>query len=142
MSSLCRHFIDRHPMQPLACCLFIQKAGLHSYVNPYYTIWYHINTWSGHWHSYDNRGDWLMYNGSIIRLDPAKINKGRKRNMRIPMVMDETESRINGMPTRGRGRCSGAWFRLPFCLYFLSFYLPEQLDFNCCSNILICLTLF
>jgi hypothetical protein len=49
-----------------------------------------------------------MYNGSIIRLDPAKINKGRRRNMRIPMVMDETESRINGMPTRVQGRSSGA----------------------------------
>jgi hypothetical protein len=25
---------------------------------------------------------------------------------------------------------------------FLSLYLVEQLDFNCCCNILICLTLF
>jgi hypothetical protein len=49
-----------------------------------------------------------MYNGSIIRPDPAKINKGRRRKIHSPMVMDEMKGRINMMPTRGRARSSGA----------------------------------
>jgi hypothetical protein len=49
-----------------------------------------------------------MYNGSIIRPDPAKINKERRKKIRIPMVMDEMEGRINRMPTRGRARSSKA----------------------------------
>jgi hypothetical protein len=49
-----------------------------------------------------------MYNGSIIRSDPAKINKGRRRKMRVPIVMDEMESRINRMSTRGRARSNRA----------------------------------
>jgi hypothetical protein len=47
-----------------------------------------------------------MYNGLIIRSDPAKINKGRRRKIRIPMVMDEMKCRINRLPTRGRARSS------------------------------------
>jgi hypothetical protein len=47
-----------------------------------------------------------MYNGLIIRLDPAKINKGWRRKICIPMIMDEMEGRINKLPTRGRARSS------------------------------------
>jgi hypothetical protein len=66
-----------------------------------------------------------MYNGPIIRSDPAKINKGRRRKIRIPMVMDEMEDRINMLPTRGRDRSNRARFRLSVYLYFLLLYLPE-----------------
>jgi hypothetical protein len=78
------------------------------YVSLYYTIKYYINTWSGHWRSYGNRCDWVMYNGSIIMPDPAKINNGRRRKIRILMVMDEMEGRINKMQTRGRARSDKA----------------------------------
>jgi hypothetical protein len=37
-----------HPMQPLACRLFIQKVEYTQYVSPYYIIKYYINTWSDH----------------------------------------------------------------------------------------------
>jgi hypothetical protein len=30
-----------------------------------------------------------MYNGPVIISDPTKINKGRRRKIHIPMVMDE-----------------------------------------------------
>jgi hypothetical protein len=40
-----------------------------------------------------------MYNGLIVRLDPAKINKGRRRKIRIPIIMDEMEDHINRLPT-------------------------------------------
>jgi hypothetical protein len=40
-----------------------------------------------------------MYNGLVIRPDPAKINKGRRRKIRITMVMDEIKDRINRLPT-------------------------------------------
>jgi hypothetical protein len=43
-----------------------------------------------------------MYNGPVIRPDPAKINKGRRRKIHILMVMDEIEDRINRLPTRGQ----------------------------------------
>jgi hypothetical protein len=48
------------------------------YVSLYYSIQYYINTWSGHWRSYGNKRDWLMYNGPIIKPDPVKINKERR----------------------------------------------------------------
>jgi hypothetical protein len=34
-----------------------------------------------------------------FRPDPAQINRGRRRKIRISMVMDEIEGRINMMPT-------------------------------------------
>jgi hypothetical protein len=108
----------------LAVCSF-RKLDYTQYVSPYYTIQYYINTWSGHWRSYSNRWDLSMYNGPIIRLDAAKINKWRRRKIRIPIVMDEIKVHIKKMPTRGRARSSRAWFRLPVCLYFLLLYLPE-----------------
>jgi hypothetical protein len=45
-----------------------------------------------------------MYNGSVIRADPTKINKGMGRKIHISMIMDEMEDRINRLPTRGRAR--------------------------------------
>jgi hypothetical protein len=49
-----------------------------------------------------------MYNGSVIRPDPAKINKGWRRKIRISMVMDEMKDHINRLPTRGRARSNRA----------------------------------
>jgi hypothetical protein len=45
-----------------------------------------------------------MYNGLIIMPDLTKNNKERRRKIRIPVVMDEIESRINKLPTLGRAR--------------------------------------
>jgi hypothetical protein len=42
-----------------------------------------------------------MYNGPVIRPDPAKNNKGRRMKIHIPMIMDEMKDRINKLPTRG-----------------------------------------
>jgi hypothetical protein len=47
-----------------------------------------------------------MYNSSIIRLDPAKINKVMRQKIRIPMIIDEMKGRINKLSTRGRARSS------------------------------------
>jgi hypothetical protein len=105
----CDHLLD--------VCSF-KRLDYTLYVSPYYTIQYYINIWSGHWHSYGNKRDWSMYNGLIIRPDPAKINKGWRRKIRIPMIMDEMEGCINRLLTWGRARSSKAWFRLPVCLYF------------------------
>jgi hypothetical protein len=91
----------------LAVCSF-RRLDYTQYVNPYYIIQYYINTWSGHWRSYGNKQDWPMYNGPVIRPDPVKINKGKRRKIRIPMVMDEMEDRINRLPTRGRTRSNRA----------------------------------
>jgi hypothetical protein len=44
-------------------------------------------------------------NGKIIRSDSAKINKEKRRNICIPMVMDEMEGHINRLLTQGRA-CS------------------------------------
>jgi hypothetical protein len=48
-----------------------------------------------------------MYNGPIIRSDPAKLNKRRRRKIRISMVMDEITDHINRLPNRGRARSNG-----------------------------------
>jgi hypothetical protein len=111
----CDHLID--------VCSF-GRLDYTQYVSPYYTIQYFINIWSDHWRSYGNRQNWPMYNGPIIRQEPTKINKWKKKKIHIPMVMDEMEGHINRLPTRGRARSSRAWFRLPACLYFLLLYLP------------------
>jgi hypothetical protein len=49
-----------------------------------------------------------MYNGPVIRPDPAKINKEGRRKIHIPMIMDEMEDRINMLPTRGRAHSNRA----------------------------------
>jgi hypothetical protein len=49
-----------------------------------------------------------MYHGPIIRSDPVKNNKEMRRKIRIPMVMEEMEGRINMLPTQGRARSSRA----------------------------------
>jgi hypothetical protein len=49
-----------------------------------------------------------MYNGPIIRPDPAKVNKGMRRKIRIPMIMDKMEGRINRLSTQGRARSNRA----------------------------------
>jgi hypothetical protein len=85
----------------LVVCSF-RRLDYTQYVSPYYIIQYYINTWSVHWRSYGNKRDWSIYNGPVIRPNPAKNNKGRRRKIRIPMVMDEMESRINRLPTQGR----------------------------------------
>jgi hypothetical protein len=87
----------------LVVCSF-RRLDYTQYISPYYIIQYYIKTWSGHWRSYGNKRDWSMYNGPIIKPDPAKINKGMRRKIRIPMVMYEMEGRINRLPTRGQAR--------------------------------------
>jgi hypothetical protein len=91
----------------LVVCSF-RRLDYTQYVSPYYIIQYYINTWSGHWRSYDNIRDWSMYNGPIIVADLAKINKGKRKKIRIPMIMDEMEGHINRLSTRCRVRSSRA----------------------------------
>jgi hypothetical protein len=106
----------------LVVCSF-RRLDYTQYVSSYYIIQYYINTWSGHWRSYDNKWDWPMYNSPIIRPDPTKINKGRRRKIRIPMVMDEMKGYINRLPTRGRARSNRTWFRLETCLCFIIIFI-------------------
>jgi hypothetical protein len=47
-----------------------------------------------------------MYNCSIIRSDPTKINKGRTKKIHISIVMDEMEGHINRLSIRGQIRSS------------------------------------
>jgi hypothetical protein len=42
-----------------------------------------------------------MYNGLIIRLDLAKINKDGRTKIRISMIIYEMEDRISKLSTRG-----------------------------------------
>ena len=83
----------------LAVC-FIRRLQPNDYVSSYYSLQNYINTWSGVFHSFGNERDWPLYEGPIIRPDPTKVNKGRRKHKRIPMEMDRMEA-----PTRrGRGR--------------------------------------
>jgi hypothetical protein len=106
----------------LVVCSF-RSLDYTQYVSPYYTIQYYINTWSGHWRSYDNKRDWPMYNDPIIRPYPAKIYKERRRKIHISIVMDEMEGRINRLPTRDWARSSRTWFRLIMCLCFIFIFI-------------------
>jgi hypothetical protein len=108
----------------LTVCSF-KRLDYTQYVSLYCTIKYYINTWSGHWHNYDNSWDWPMYNDSIIMPDPAKINKGMRRKIRIPMIMGEIDGHINRMPTRGRARSSKAWLDYQF-VYLIYHYICQN----------------
>ena len=83
----------------LAVC-FLRSLNPGQYVSPYYSLQHYINTWSGVFHSFGNERDWPMYTGPIIRPDPYKINMGRRKHKRIPMVMDDMEARSRSR--RGR----------------------------------------
>jgi hypothetical protein len=69
----------------LVVCSF-RRLNYTRYISPYYIIQYYINRWSSHWRSYDNIRDWSMTNGTIIRPDPVKINKERRRKICIPLL--------------------------------------------------------
>jgi hypothetical protein len=117
------------PCNNLLVVYSFRRLNYTLYVNPYYIIQYYLNTWSNHWRSYGNRRYWPIYNGSIIRTNSAKINKGKRRKIRIPMVMDEMEGRINRLPTRDRAHSSRAWFRLPMYLYFFVVIFTRTIGF-------------
>jgi hypothetical protein len=71
-----------------------------------------------------------MYNDPIIRPDPAKINKEKRREILISMIMNEIEGRINNrLPTRGRARSCKIWFRL--YVVFMFYY------YNCQNNLIL-----
>jgi hypothetical protein len=64
-----------------------------------------------------------MYNGPIIRSYPVKINKGMRRKIHIPMIMDEMKGRVNRLSTRGRARSSKTRFRLAAYLCFIIIFI-------------------
>jgi hypothetical protein len=49
------------------------KSTLYTYVKKTRII--QRNIWSDHWCSYDNKWDWLIYNGPIIRPDSVRVYK-------------------------------------------------------------------
>ena len=75
----------------LAVC-FVRRINPNVYVNPYYSLQNYINTWSGHFAGFGNKRDWPLYNGPIIRPDPDKVNKGRRKHQRRIMTMDKMEA--------------------------------------------------
>ena len=68
---------------------------------------YFKNTWDGEFRSFGNKRDWPMWHGPVIRPDPKKINKGRRKKIRIPMMMDEMEGRISRLPDQSNRRRRG-----------------------------------
>jgi hypothetical protein len=72
------------------------------YINPYYALKSFINTQSNVFNSYENPPDWQMYHSATIRQDPTKINKGRRRKIKITLVMDEIEHQISRLSSLGR----------------------------------------
>jgi hypothetical protein len=123
----------------LVICSF-RKLDYTQYVSPFYTINYYINTWSGHWRSYGNKQDCQCTTvQSLGQIQQKLINEGEGRYafqwlwMKWRIVSTGCQLEVELVP---------AWFRLSVCLCFLLLYLPEQLDFNFCCNISICLILF
>jgi hypothetical protein len=49
-----------------------------------------------------------MYNSLIIKLDPVKINKEKRKKIQIPMIMDEMDDHINKLSTQSRAHSSRA----------------------------------
>jgi hypothetical protein len=115
MMEISNHWCQKLQLTGIPCdnlfvvCSF-RMLNYTQYVYPCYSIQYYINTWSYNWRSYGNKRDWPMYNNLIIRPDPAKINKWRRKKIHIPIVMDEIEGHIKRLPTRGQERSNRIWF--------------------------------
>lgn len=78
------------------------------YINPYYNIEHYRAAWNGYFYGFGNENEWNIYHGAILRPDPAKINKGRRRKIRIPMMMDEMEGRISRLASTRQSRANAA----------------------------------
>jgi hypothetical protein len=91
------------PCDHVLAVLSFRNLDSTQYVSKYYSIDNYINTWSGLFNSYGDKRSWPLYQGPIIRPNPKKINKGRRKHKRIPMVMDEMEGRIRDSQARQSG---------------------------------------
>jgi hypothetical protein len=75
------------------CCS--RRLNPIQYVSHYYSISNYVNTWSGEFHGFGNVTNWPYDMGApIIRPDPTKINRGRRKHQRIPNSMDHMDARI------------------------------------------------
>jgi hypothetical protein len=75
------------------CCQL--RLNSTNYVSHYYSVENYVNTWRGNFSGYGNAHNWPFDAGApIIRPDPNKINKGRRKHKRIPNSMDDMEARI------------------------------------------------
>ena len=91
----------------LAVCGY-QNLDWTEYVNPYYNMVHYTAAWNGHFYSFGNPHEWQQYHGAIIRPDPTKVNKGRRRKIRISMMMDEMEGRISRLASTRQSRANEA----------------------------------
>jgi hypothetical protein len=45
-----------------------------------------------------------MYHGTLLRRDPMKINKDRRKKIKISMIIDEIEGRIRRFMSQSQSR--------------------------------------
>jgi MULE transposase domain/SWIM zinc finger len=85
------------PCSHVLAVIRVRKFELNQFVCPFYSAQALLNTWSSRFYPYPNQIDWPEYNGPNIIPERRLIRKGRRKHIRIPMVMDEMQGR--------RGKC-------------------------------------
>lgn len=92
------------PCSHVLAVIRVRHLNLSQFVSPYYTAANLHDTWSGRFHPFPNQYEWLEYTGPTIIPNRKLLRRGRRRHIRIPMVMDEMEGRKGKRRGRPLGR--------------------------------------
>jgi hypothetical protein len=69
----------------------VRKFKLNRFICPFYSAQTLLNTWFGRFYPYPNQIDWSESNGPIIIPEQQLIQRGRKKHICLPMIMDKME---------------------------------------------------
>ena len=78
-----------------------QKIDIRDFVHSYYSAENLFRTWQPGFESRGTIEAWPDYKGVVFVPDPAKIVRGRRKHLRIPMSMDEMQKEM-----KRKNKCS------------------------------------
>jgi SWIM zinc finger len=81
------------PCSHILAIIRVRKFELNRFICPFYNAQTLLNTWSGRFYPYPNQIDWPENNGPRIIPERRLIRRGRRKHIRLPIVMDEIEGR-------------------------------------------------
>jgi hypothetical protein len=81
------------PCSHVLAVIRVRKFSLPMFVSNFYSVANLVNTWKGRFYPYPNQREWSLYEGPIMIPKRTWIRRGRRRHIRLSMVMDEMEGR-------------------------------------------------
>jgi SWIM zinc finger len=79
------------PCSHILAVIRVKKFELNHFICPFYNAQTLLNTYSGRFYPYPNQIDWSESNDPRIILERRLIRRGRRKHIRLPMVIDEME---------------------------------------------------